>query len=94
MNFRGGMKVICTDAHGADMLTFGGVYTVNKVSFVSFSEKQRWRGKIIEGFCLTLYETAPEPKYSGFAGERFKPVDERQTDISIFKEMLVEAVVP
>ena len=91
MNFRGGMKVVCIDAYGADMLTFGGVYTVNKVSY---SPQQRWRGKITDGFSLTLYETAPEPKYSGFAGERFKPVDERQTDISIFKEMLVEAVVP
>ena len=85
MTFRAGQKVVCVDAYDASMLALNRVYTVNKISFL---EKHRWRGKITEGFSLTLYETAPEPRYSGFAAERFKPLDERKTDISVLTKIL------
>ncbi len=91
MTFRAGQKVVCVDAYDASMLALNRIYTVSKVSFL---KRQRWRGKVFEGFSLTLYETKPEPRYIGFAAERFKPLDERQTDISIFTAMLKKETTP
>ena len=81
MTFRAGQKVICIDADGAYMLTLNGVYTVNKVSY---SRLQRWRGVVSDGQALWLYEAKPEVGYIGFAAERFRPLVDRPTDISIF----------
>jgi len=87
MTFRIGQKVVCVDAVGSELI-FGGVYTIKKV----IANLSRWRGVVGNWTAVQLYETAAESPYVGFCSERFKPVDERQTDISIFREMLVEAV--
>ena len=89
MTFRIGQKVVCVDAIGSELI-FGGVYTIQQV----IRNLSRWRGVVGNWSAVQLYEAAAESPYVGFCSERFKPFDERPTDISIFKEMLVEAVVP
>lgn len=82
MAFYVGQKVVCVDA-GIGKLSMrkanleeGAVYTISKVI--------DWFGHV----GLHLVEAKPLPGYSGFAAERFRPIVERKTDISIFKAML------
>jgi hypothetical protein len=83
--FRSGQKVICIDAVGAPTLTTNGVYTVKCVDgpFIA-----RFRGVVGEMSAVFLYEAEPEPKFHGFHQSRFRPIDDRKTDISVFKRML------
>jgi hypothetical protein len=85
MTFRAGQKVVCVDADGAYMLTLNGIYTISQIRLL---RKQRWRGEVAEGHAIWLYEAKPEPQYSGFAAERFRPLVERPTDISLFQRIL------
>jgi hypothetical protein len=86
MAFYVGQKVVCVNAGwllsenlnpvSAEMsLTEGRVYTVVKI--------RRERG--VAGVRLAEADAAP---CWGFLAERFRPVVERKTDISIFKAML------
>jgi hypothetical protein len=84
MTPRAGQKVVCIDAGGASMLTMGRVYTVQRVT----TSLCRWRGKIGPWTSVSLYETEPEPRFSGFCSERFRPRDERETDIKSIKKAL------
>ncbi len=85
--FRIGQKVICVDADGANNLVLGSVYTVKFVYSFRFTV---WHTRNINGefYSVKLYEAETDPGFSGFCSARFKPVDERKTDISIFKKML------
>jgi hypothetical protein len=78
-----GQKVVCVNAgplvnpignvHVAPQLEEGRVYTVLAVA---------------AGKGLLLMEVAPSPPHPAFNAERFRPVVERKTDISIFRAML------
>lgn len=86
MNFRIGQKVVCIDAkHLPGMrpdipIVAGEIYTI------------RWIG-ILRGVPMVRVEehfrpnSWPEPDIPMLA-ERFRPVVEKKTDISIFTEML------
>jgi hypothetical protein len=83
--FRNGQKVKCIDAVGAPALTLNGIYTVR---YIDGPYKARFRGVIMETVAVFLYEAEPDPKFWGFHPSRFKPFDDRETDISVFKEIL------
>lgn len=84
--FRTGQKVVCVDADGAP-LELNAVYTINKVWGPT---PVKWRGKLFEsGYSVRLYEAKPAKGFWGFATERFRPLDDRKTDISIFTKMLM-----
>lgn len=92
-NFRVGQKVVCVDDQWHDEnwagfpcpLNVGKVYTIKKIGA---SEKTVFMGK--KGYpSLTLHEVDhPYGDFAGFAHDRFRPVVERKTDISIFKALL------
>lgn len=87
MAFYVGQKVVCVDsgpvrnAHGhiysAPQLRVGHVYTVSGV---------------LSACVVLLAEVDPgRPRFDGFTSWRFRPVVERNTDISIFEAMLSPA---
>lgn len=83
MNFRVGQKVVCVDASEkngrwfADAPIEGRVYTI-----VGFAETKRGTG-------LLLQEIANDEEFCGsYSPNRFRPIVERKTDISIFTAML------
>ncbi|BEV47313.1 hypothetical protein CRBSH125_34960 [Afipia carboxidovorans] len=87
--FRIGQKVVCvndsnihpcwSDWH-SDLIVKGRVYTIASI--------ERSRDRF--GFTLTEINSKPWPTggYAAWRAERFRPVVERKTDISIFKAML------
>ena len=83
--FRVGQKIVCVDADGAPMLTLNGTYTVRHVSEI---RRVRWRGQIYYLPSVFLYESSPVEGYWGFSPLRFRPVDDRKTDIAVFTKML------
>ncbi len=85
MTFRIGQKIICVDADQAPMLTLNHIYTAKK--YLSPSPCV-WKGRSGSWPVVWLYEVEPLRHCVGFCAERFKPYDERKTDISVFKEML------
>lgn len=88
MSFNPGQRVVCIDADGAPQLKVKAIYTIKDVIGPC---SQRWRGQIIHrGFAIFLYEAEPMSDYVGFAAERFRPIQERQTDISVFTAMLTK----
>jgi hypothetical protein len=87
MTFRVGQKVVCVDASvgkniAIKLLVVGHVYTIKRIS----------HGYSDGGYGLHMAEL-PE-LYSalgqtiGWAFDRFRPIVERKTDISIFTAML------
>ena len=90
MTFEPGQKVVCVDADGALMLTLKAIYTVK---WVKGPFLQRWRGKIVCEVSIYLAEAETEAGYEGFAADRFRPIQERATDISVFREMLIDIPV-
>lgn len=80
MTFRVGQKVVCVDASDAPMLRLNSIYTV--VGILS----DPW------GEGLQVNETSPaaygDDWWTGFRAERFRPIVERKTGISIFTKML------
>lgn len=87
MMFREGQKVQCIDA-GDDgtPLILNAIYTIRKIT-PPF--QCRWRGVVGIHSSVWLHEVNPSEDYFGFCDQRFKPIDERKTDISIFQRMLV-----
>jgi hypothetical protein len=96
--FHVGQKVVCIDGHKTSWqkkkflglipytkwwseLVEGEVYTVTSI----FVGHEYASGR--EGVAVTLAETN-NYEGSGFRATRFKPVQTRKTDISIFKAML------
>lgn len=72
-----GMKVVCVDNGGAgSLLAVGEVYTIRSLEprFVTLAEDSTWSE--ING------------ADSGWYYSRFRPVQTRQTDISVFTAML------
>jgi len=90
MTFEQGQRVVCVDADGASMLKLKMIYTI-KTALGPMA--QCWRGQIIRGYAIFLHEAEPEAGYVGFASDRFRPVQERPTDISVFREMLIDIPV-
>jgi hypothetical protein len=83
MTFRIGQKVVCVDAEGSQ-LVLGRVYTIQYIHY----HQCRWRGRTGDWAAVQLLEARAELPFFGFCSERFKPVEERQTDISVFTAML------
>lgn len=101
-NFRVGQKVVCiNDADGEshwlvptvgdmDGLTRGCVYTVREIYFDVVWAKTLVRlEEIRRPPCLL----DGQPFECGFYPERFRPVVDRKTDISIFTAMLTDTKV-
>lgn len=85
MNFNPGQRVVCVDADGAPQLKVKAIYTV---SLAVGPRALHWRGNTICSYAVFLHEAEPHAIFAGFAAERFRPVQERPTDISIFQTML------
>jgi hypothetical protein len=91
MTFRVGQKVACIDADGADDLSHGAIYTIKEILPVS---KRVWRGSWCTYAPILLVEAKPNSGTVAFCPERFRPVVERETDITIFTEILRNASKP
>ena len=91
MTFRVGQRVVCiAEGHGPILLgevnaIVGAIYTVRKIS--------EYGGQI----GLYLSEIINPPQHTidglierGMYSERFRPIVERKTDISIFTKMLTD----
>lgn len=87
MNFYPGQRVVCIDVDGAPQLKLKAIYTIKEITGPA---TLRWRGNVVCGFAVYLHETEPHASYTGFAADRFRPIQERVTDISIFTEMLID----
>lgn len=86
MTYTAGQRVVCIDATGAPPLELNRVYTVKAVKGPITG---RWRGGIvIDCIVLHLHEAEHDPGFCGFHASRFRPAVERETDISIFTQML------
>lgn len=83
-NFRVGQKVVCVDASGSPNLKGGSVYTV---SALDLSPGISLFDGAVAQVGVLLIEAKPTFAKS-FDARRFRPVVERKTDISIFKDML------
>lgn len=91
MNFHIGQKVVCVDArqrneYCSGCLKEGGIYTIRKVRFNPL-------GKL--GVLLFEVRSGAPPfddgNERGFLADRFRPLDERKTDISVFTKLLKDA---
>jgi len=86
--FRVGQKVVCVDAYSPpgtywldeEKITEGGIYTIKSI-FPDF------RGKIVVSLNET-FRPIIDGQLRGYRFDRFRPLVERKTDISIFKKML------
>ena len=75
-----GMKVVCVDASGWEhRLQQGAVYTLSAI------------GSAFGGLYIGLVETPSETGPLHWYARRFRPVQPRKTDISIFEAMLTGA---
>lgn len=83
MTFRVGQKVVCVDAKDSE-LVLGKVYTIEHIRY----HVCRWRGRTGDWAAVQLFEARAEFPFFGFCSERFKPIEKRQTDISVFTAML------
>ncbi|CDM57650.1 putative predicted protein [Rhizobium favelukesii] len=88
-NFRVGQKVVCVVDEwpfGKSPLRKGSVYTITQITEPRVTLSFNGFGRRPD---LKLAETKnPDSKDGGFNPERFRPVDTRKADISIFKAML------
>lgn len=84
MTFRIGQQVVCVDAKGSEQLILGKVYTILYIRY----HVCRWRGRTGDWAALKLHEVRAALPFFGFCSERFKPIEKRQTDISVFTAML------
>lgn len=81
-NFRVGQRVVCVDDAHDSTLKKGMLYTVSEV-FEGFSLSQQ---SYMVG--LRLKNVAPPIGLRGHAALFFRPVVERNTDISVFTRLL------
>jgi hypothetical protein len=88
MTFRIGQKVVCVDTVDSKLI-FGGIYTIKKV----IPRHCQWRGVVAHWTAVQLYEEKAEAPFCGFCSERFKPVDERKTDISDLRAILMGSII-
>jgi len=87
MTFRAGQKVVCADNNDAQQLVLKGIYTVKK-DVGTGRYKRKDTGEVGRWQAILLHEAEPDAYCIGFDGRRFRPIVEKKTDISIFKEML------
>jgi len=90
MTFEPGQRVVCVDADDAPQLKLRGIYTIKQIIGPM---AQHWRGAIIRGHAIFLYEAEPHLDYFGFAADRFRPIHGRETNISIFTDMLIDVPI-
>lgn len=83
MTFRVGQRVVCVDDKDSE-LVLGRVYTIVNILY----HRCRWRGRTGDWAAVQLHEARAEFPFFGFCSERFKPIEERKTDISVFTAML------
>jgi hypothetical protein len=85
VTFRVGQKVVCVDSAGVENVNEGHVYVVERVfigrSFQAEGKPTLWLVGVVDW---------EKPSKGGFLARRFRPVVERQTDISIFTKMLTQ----
>jgi hypothetical protein len=91
-----GMKVVCVDATpvspASAKLQRNNVYTISAIQaglFLDRPDGDTW----LEGVGIKLVEV-PTDHHQWFHPQRFRPVQERKTDISIFTSMLTKPKVP
>ena len=85
MAFRVGQKVVCISEDKTRILKRGRVYTIASVRWISDAESYN------PGLGVTVAETPTREDdewCAEFRAERFRPIVERKTDISIFTKML------
>lgn len=91
MTFYVGQKVVCVDDKNRtvfrpgteEFITCGSVYVIRWLGFLDREPVLR-----LEGVVRPSYARIPEWSDYPFAIDRFRPVVERKTDISIFTKML------
>lgn len=82
MTFHVGQKVVCVDDKPRDdwrptFLKKGSIYTIT------------WVYCVPAGSGVLLYEVEnPYPDRLGWYSDRFRPIEERKTDITVFQKML------
>lgn len=86
MTFRVGMKVVCVDDsdswRGPTSVRKGIIYTIRALRMAP------------DGECgVELIEVKSRAPF-GFFQDRFRPIVERKTDISVFTEILRKAKIP
>jgi len=91
MTFRVGMKVVCVD--GDMRVNWAGWHPPTKWAVYTVREVRRSLDRITYGDTSLLLDEITNPlgphgRECGFLGRRFRPVQERKTDISIFTAML------
>jgi hypothetical protein len=87
--FKVGDPVVCVDAEDADQLREGQTYTIREIGI----EMGWFKDRVVECVCLALNEAKGKTLLgntheSGFAAARFRHVQTRKTDISIFHALL------
>lgn len=83
MSFHVGQKVVCVDAEMAPMLRHGAIYTIRGID-----TQECYAGRI----GLHLEEVTPNDDgddwWVAFRSSRFRPIQERKTDIGFAHEIL------
>jgi hypothetical protein len=82
-----GMKVVCVNSEGSQSLVKGCVYTI--AAFDTEPGFSRTCGPT--EFGIELEEANPNKHHASFHPARFRPVETKKTDISIFTAMLTDA---
>ena len=82
-----GDKVVCVDADDAN-LTLGETYTIASITTGRFNNSKYG---CVHNVCITLKEANPKKGSVGFIPQRFRPIEPRKTDISIFTRLLITA---
>jgi hypothetical protein len=85
MTFRVGQKVVCISEDKTRILRRGRIYTIASIRWIGADETND------PGLGVTVEETPTKEDdewFAEFRAERFRPIVERKTDISIFTKML------
>jgi hypothetical protein len=86
MNFHPGQEVVCVDANARD----DGPPPAGLIENANYHITKVIDGGEI-GIGLQLQELPIGPPFAGYFASRFRSLDPRKTDISVFKKLLVDA---
>ena len=97
MSFHVGQKVVCVDARHTNAddvaeLVVGAIYTIRWIG--EHSGPSHWCGYWAPAICVRLEEVRRETDWGRlafdipFLASRFRPIQERKTDISVFTKLL------
>lgn len=75
-----GQRVVCVRSHGMRGLVKNKEYEVSYVH--------------PDGCIAVGFDPFPVDRHTAYCADRFRPLDERKTDISVFKAMLNPTEVP